>query len=80
MGLNLTILKMSPELFVWHYKESAAARIGHCVYVFVRENLTHIMTLWRRYDVRKFNADAILFGENLCKSGILSVERCWAVF
>ena len=28
--------------------------------------ITRIMTLWRRYDVRKFNADAILFGENQC--------------
>ena len=30
--------------------------------------------LWRRYDVRKFNADAILFSENQCKkNGILKV-------
>ena len=25
------------------------------------------MTLWRRYDVRKFDADTILFTEILCK-------------
>ena len=34
------------------------------------------MTLWRRYDVRKFDADAILFGEILCKkSDILKFKR-----
>ena len=53
-------------------RENIAARTDHYVDVFVRENVARIMTLWRRYDVRKFNADAILFGENQCKkNGIL---------
>ena len=34
------------------------------------------MTLWRRYDVRKFDADAILFEEILCKiRDILKFKR-----
>ena len=36
----------------------------HFADAFVRENVAHvIMTLWRRNDVRKFVADAILFEE-----------------
>ena len=42
------------------------------------------MTLWRRYDVRKFDADAILLREILCKKrDILMIKRrfqcglCW---
>ena len=38
----------------------------HYVDILVRGNVLRIMALWRRYDVRKFNADAILFGENHC--------------
>ena len=34
------------------------------------------MTLWRRYDVRKFDADAILLREILCKKrDILMIKR-----
>ena len=34
----------------------------HFADAFVRENVGHVyMTLWRRNDVRKFDADAILF-------------------
>ena len=42
--------------------ESTAAVTDHFADVFVRENVARVfMTLWRRNDVRKFNADAILF-------------------
>ena len=42
--------------------ESVAAVTDHFADTFVRENVTRVyMTLWRRNDVRKFDADAILF-------------------
>ena len=44
-------------------RESVAAVTDHFADAFVRENVArvYIMTLWRRNDVRKFAADAILF-------------------
>ena len=42
--------------------ESFAAMADHFADAFVRENVAHVyMTLWRRNDVGKFDADAILF-------------------
>ena len=42
--------------------ESVAAVTDHFANAFVRENVARVyMTLWRRNDVRKFDADAILF-------------------
>ena len=42
--------------------ESVAAVTDHFADAFVRENVARVyMTLWRRNDVRKFDADAILF-------------------
>ena len=42
--------------------ESVAAVTGHFADAFVRENVAGVyMTLWGRNEVRKFNADAILF-------------------
>ena len=42
--------------------ESAAAVTEHFADAFVRENVARVyMTLWRRNNVRKFDADAILF-------------------
>ena len=42
--------------------ESVAAVTDHLADVFVSENVAGVyMTLWRRNDVRKFYADAILF-------------------
>ena len=44
--------------------ESVAAVTDHSADAFVHENVAHIyMTLWRRNDVQKFDADAILFWE-----------------
>ena len=45
-------------------RESVVAVTDHFADAFVRENVARVyMTLWRRNDVRKFDADAILFGE-----------------
>ena len=42
--------------------ESVAAVTDHFADTFVRETVARVyMTLWRRNDVRKFDADAILF-------------------
>ena len=49
-------------------RESVAALTDHFANAFVRENVVRVsMTLWRRNDVRKFDADAILFREIQCK-------------
>ena len=48
--------------------ESVAAVTDHFADAFVCENVARVyMTLWRRNDVRKFDADAILFREIKCK-------------
>ena len=48
--------------------EIYAAVTDHLADAFVRENVAHVyMTLWRRNNVRKFDADAILFWEIKCK-------------
>ena len=45
-------------------RESVVAVTDHFADAFVRENVAHVyMTLWRRNDVRKFDAVAILFRE-----------------
>ena len=41
--------------------ESVAAMTDHLADAFVRENVAHVYMTWRRNDVRKFDADAILF-------------------
>ena len=42
--------------------ESFAAVTDHFAYAFVRENVARVyMTLWRCNDLRKVDADAILF-------------------
>ena len=48
--------------------ESVAAVTDRFADVFVRRNVACVyMTLWRRNDVRKFDADAILFREIKCQ-------------
>ena len=45
-------------------RESVVAVTDHFADAFVHENVARVyMTLWRHNDVRKFDADAILFGE-----------------
>ena len=54
--------------------ESAAAVTDHFADVFVRENVARVyMALWRRNDVRKFDADAILFEKSSVRKGIFNV-------
>ena len=48
--------------------ESVAAVTDHFANAFVRGNIARLyMTLWRHYDIWKFDADAILFWEIKCK-------------
>ena len=49
------------------YTESLADQTDHFADVFFAKTLRTVMTLWRRYDVRKYTADAILFRETQCK-------------
>ena len=45
-------------------RESVVAVTDHLADAFVRKNVARVyMTLWRRNDVGKFDADAILFRE-----------------
>ena len=56
-GLNWALILMHDVTL-----ESAAAVTEHFADAFVRENVARVyMTLWRRNNVRKFDADAILF-------------------
>ena len=54
MGLNFTILQISPEIFTWRYNvyaESAADQTGHFSDAFINENAAYgydvVVTLWR---------------------------------
>ena len=58
---------MSPALFAWPYTESIADQTDHFADVLVRKTLHTVMTFWRRYDIRKYTADVILFKEIQCK-------------
>ena len=71
MGLHLKILKLSPALFAWRYiwKALRTRLIISPMFLFAK-TLRTVMTLWRRYDVRKYTADAILFREIQCKKMI----------
>ena len=54
-------------------RESAVAVTDHFADAFVRENVALIyVTLCRRNDARKFDADAILFEEIKCKKGLFN--------
>ena len=48
-------------------RESVEAVTGHFADAFVRENVARVyMTLWRRNDVRKLDADAIFATRASC--------------
>ena len=64
---------MSPELFTWRYTESVGDQTDHFANAFVCKTLRTVMTLWRRYNVRKFTADTILFREIQCKKMDISM-------
>ena len=54
--------------------DSLAAMTDHFAEAFVRENVASVyMTLWRRHDVRKCDADAILFYKSNVRKGIINV-------
>ena len=54
--------------------KSVAAVTDHFAYAVFRENVARgYMTLWRRNDVRKFDADAILFEKSSVRNGIFNV-------
>ena len=64
MGLNLKILKMSPALSAWRYiRKALQNRLAILPMFLFAKTLHTVMTLWRRYDVRKNTADVILFRE-----------------
>ena len=65
-GFNLTILKMIHDLTHWNYTEKPCYRTDYFIEVFVCKNVAHVMTT-QCFDVRKFNVDTILYGENQCK-------------
>ena len=55
-------------------RKSVAAVTDHFTDAFVRENVASVcMTLWRRNDIRKFNADAILFEKSSVRKWIFNV-------
>ena len=54
--------------------KSVAAVTDHYADAFVRENVARVcMTLLRRNDVRKFDADAIMFEKSSVRKGIFNV-------
>ena len=54
--------------------ESVAAVTDHFADALVCENVARVyMTLWRRNDVRKFDAEAILFEKSSVRNGIFNV-------
>ena len=61
-GFYLKTTILGPDLHARRYAESVAPVTDHFADAFVRENVSRVyMMLWQRYDVRKFDADAILF-------------------
>ena len=63
-GFYLKKPKLGHDLYDDVTRESMVAVTDHFTDAFVPENVAHVyMTLWRRNDVRKFDADAILFRE-----------------
>ena len=57
-------------------RESIAPLTDHFTDDFVSENFARIcMTLWRCNDVRKFDADAIFFRNQVLEKGYLMFKR-----
>ena len=57
--------------------ESVAAVTDHFAYAFIRENFASVyMTLWRRNDLRKFDADPIIYIEkSSVRKVIFNIKR-----
>ena len=76
LNMGFTIKCLNLALFCMHdvTRESVAAETDHFTDAFVRENVARVcMTLWRRNDVRKFDADAILFEKSSVRRWISNV-------
>ena len=56
-------------------RKSIAAVTDHFVELLFSKTLYASMKLWRHYDVRKFDADAILFRKNSVRNGIFYCLR-----
>ena len=50
-----------------------AALTDHFANLFVRENVARVFDVVVRYDVRKFDADAILYGDTRCNKMDISM-------
>ena len=55
--------------------ERVAALTDHFAHVFVRENVARVYMTWRGNDVRKFDADTILFEKSSVRKGYLMLKR-----
>ena len=63
-GFYLKKPKLGPDLYAWRYTGKSCGRDWPFHRCFrSRKRCPRYMTLWRRNDVRKFDADAILFIE-----------------
>ena len=62
-GFYLKKPKLGPDLYDDVTRESVVAVTDHFPDAIVRENVARVYMTWRRNDVRKFDADAILFKE-----------------
>ena len=68
---KLKLLKMSPELFTWCYIQKALrTRLIISPMILRMKTFCMVKLLWRRYVVRKFSANPILFRVIQCKKGI----------
>ena len=82
MGLYFKIYKISLQLFAWRYVWKAVwtKLIILPMLLFAKRYIW----LWQNYDIWKFTADAILFGEIVCKNiylndfcSVLSANLVW---
>ena len=55
------------------YKNDCAALTYHFADPFVRENVACVFDVVVRYEVRKFEAGTILYGDPLCKKVLISM-------
>ena len=71
MSLNLKIHNMSPELFALRgIQKALRTSLIILPMLLFAKTLRTALTLWWRYDVRKFTADAILLRESKARKGI----------
>ena len=71
MALNLTILKMSPECLYDVIRKAVRPKPIISPLLLISKTLSAAMTLWRRYDVRMFTADAIFLEKSSVRKRIV---------